>query len=347
MNKLLISLLLIFVVLQSKAQFGGETTYDLLNLSSSARINSMGGNNVSISDTLELSMAYYNPATLAPGMDKALNFNFINYIAQIQQGYAAYAFDKKEVGTFSVGMHYINYGDFIAATTDGIITGSFTAKDYILNLIYSKELNDNIRIGANLKPIYSSYESYTSIGIASDWGITYRDSTGLFSAGLVIKNFGRQLNTYQIFTEGEYEPLPFDLQMGFTQKFAHAPFRLSFTFQNLLNWKLTDYNTWKSENSDEDEYTIGNSDTFLRQFMRHIIFGAEFTPSESVILSFGYNYQRRRELGLYNAPGGSGLSAGFTIKVSHFRLSYALGGYHPSGATNSFSISTNLNQFIH
>ena len=135
-----------------------------------------------------------------------------------------------------------------------------------LNLIYARKITDHIQIGANLKPIYSSYEAYSSLGIASDWGITYKDSTGLFSAGLVIKNLGTQLTTYQIETEGEFEPLPFDLQMGFTQKFAHAPFRLSFTFQNLLNWKLTDFNTWEYDNSAGDTYTVGNSDTAIRQF---------------------------------------------------------------------------------
>ncbi len=346
MNKFLISLFIVFIASQSKAQMGGENTYDFLNLSSSARINSMGANNVSLIDTLELSMAYYNPATLYPGMDKSLNFNFISYVAQIKQGYAAYAFDKKEIGTFAIGMHYINYGEFIGADKDGRITGNFTAGDYFLNLIYARTLNDNFRIGANIKPIYSAYEDYSSIGISSDWGITYRDSTGLFSAGLVLKNLGSQITTYQILTDGEREPLPFDLQLGFTQKFAYAPFRLHFTFQNLLHWQLTDFSTWESDNAEQDEYTIGDSDTAIRQFMRHLILGAEFLPSENVVLSFGYNFQRRRELGLYGNPGGSGLSAGFTININRFRLSYALGGYHLSGATNSFSISTNLNQFI-
>lgn len=346
MNKFFISILVVFIALQSKAQMGGETTYDFLNLSSSARINSIGGNNVSLNDSLELSMSYYNPATLAPGMDKSLNFNFISYVAQIKQGYAAYAFNKENIGTFAVGMHYVNYGEFIAADEDGVITGDFSAGDYFLNLIYSRELNENIRIGANLKPIYSAYEDYSSLGISSDFGITYTDSTGLFSAGLVLKNLGRQITTYQILTDGVPEPLPIDLQLGFTQKFAHAPFRLHFTFQNLLNWQLTDFSTWESDNAEQEEYTIGDSDTAIRQFMRHLVFGAEFLPSENVVLSFGYNYQRRRELGLYGNPGGSGLSAGFTIKINRFRLSYALGGYHLSGATNSFSMSTNLNQFI-
>lgn len=346
MKYFLLAIISIFISVQLNAQFGGSSTYDFLNLTSSARVNALGGTQVGLIDSSELSLSYYNPAMLMPGMHNAITMNYIDYIADSKIGYASYANHIEGIGTFSAGVQYVNYGKFKEATEEGFLTGNtFTANDFALNLIYARKIWEGITGGVNIKPIYSHYDIYNSFGIAADLGVSYIDSSGNFTAGIVAKNMGMQLTNY-VTNGGQREPLPFDLQAGFSQRLAHAPFRFNVSFHDLTRWDLTDLSTWNADNADEDEAVYGKSDDFIKQFIRHAILGIEFIPTSNFIIGVGYNFQRRYELGLKTNPGLVGLSGGFTVKVSKFRVSYAVASYHLAGTSNNFSISTNLSEFI-
>jgi len=346
MRKHLLSIFILFLSIHSYSQFGGNSTYDFLNLASSARVNALGGTQVGIIDSTELSLSFYNPATLMPGANNQVSLNYIDFVADINIGYISYARYMDKIGTFAAGIQYINYGKFDEALENGTLTGnSFTCADYALSLIYSRRIWNNFTAGINLKPIYSSYETYNSFGIAADLGISYVDSLGLFSAGLVFKNIGTQITTYQYLTAGVREPLPFDVQIGFSQRLGHAPFRFSATLNQLFNWKLTDKSTWDYDNQGVNDNLSGSSDNIVRQFMRHVILGAEFVPSKNFSLGVGYNFQRKRELSVSSDPGAVGLSGGVNIKISKFRLSYAIACYHLSGISNTFSVGFNPSEF--
>ncbi|HPS13564.1 MAG TPA: type IX secretion system protein PorQ, partial [Prolixibacteraceae bacterium] len=330
MRKQLLFLLIIGFSIKGFPQFGGGSTYDFLNLASSARVNSLGGSQVGIIDSSELSLSFYNPACLKPLAHNQLSLNYINFVSDINIGYVSYARHYNHIGTFAAGIQYTNYGKFKEALENGTLTGSnFTAADYALTLIYSRNIWKNFSAGINLKPIYSAYETYKSFGIAVDLGISYIDSAGLFSAGLVLNNIGTQITTY--YDGGEREPLPFNIQLGFSQRLNHAPFRFSATLTRLQNWNLTDKSTWDYDQSDEKDYVSGSSDNVVRQFMRHTILGVEFIPSKNFSLGIGYNYQRKRELSVSNVSdevgildNAAGLSGGVNVKISKFRISYAV-----------------------
>lgn len=345
MKQYLYVIIFILFSFQSKAQFGGTATYDFLNLTSSARINALGGNQVGLIDDEELSFTYYNPAALMPRMNNDISLNYIDYVSDIKIGYAAYAHHFDRIGTFATGIQYINYGHISEALEDGTLTGNnFKASDYAFNLIYSRNIFNRFNVGVNLKPIYSAYGSYNSFGIAADLGISYVDSSGNFTAGIVAKNMGSQITTY--YDAGEREPLPFDLQAGFSQRLEHAPFRFSATLQHLTEWNLTDKSTWVYDHKSETDFIAGQSDDIFKQFIRHVILGVEFIPSKNFIIGIGYNFQRKWELSVDSNPGAVGLSGGFTVKVSKFRVSYAIASYHLSSTSNIFSVSTNLSEFI-
>jgi opacity protein-like surface antigen len=346
MQKYLLSLFILILSIQSYAQFGGNSTYDFLNLASSARVNALGGTQVGIIDSSELSLSFYNPATLMPAAHNHLSLNYIDFVSDINIGYISYSRYVKNIGTFAAGIQYINYGKFDEALENGTLTGkTFGASDYALNLIYSRNIWKNLTAGINLKPIYSAYETYNSFGIAADLGISFIDSSGLFSAGLVIKNIGSQITSYQKLTEGIKEPLPFDIQLGFSQRLGHAPFRFSATFNQLHNWKLTDKSTWDYDHKGLNDNLPGKSDDAITQFMRHLILGVEFVPSKNFSLGIGYNYQRKKELSVSSNPGAVGLSGGINVKISKFRFSYAISSYHLSGTSNTLSVTMNLSEF--
>lgn len=341
MKKILI-IFLIAASSQTVAQIGGTHTYDFLNLINSARVASFGGDVIAINDN-DLNLTYHNPALLNPEMNQDIVLNYINYFTDINYGYAAYATSLKSNGMFSGGIQYINYGNFIAADEKGIITGEFKAAEYAINLIYSRPIDSSFYFGVNVKPIISTLEKYTSIGIAADFGVLYRNSDNLFNAALVVKNLGAQLKGYT----SERENLPFNIQLGVSQKLRHAPLRFSVTFDHLEKPDLT-YDVPESQSNADpffEEPEESKIDKLADQVMRHIILGVEFSPLENLYIRAGYNYRRRKEMLIESKTSTIGFSWGFGVKISKFHVSYGRATYHLAGATDHFSITTNLDRF--
>ncbi|MBE9469560.1 MAG: type IX secretion system protein PorQ [Bacteroidetes bacterium] len=334
---------LLFISINSFAQIGGNSVYEFLNLSSSARAASLGGDVIAIKDN-DLGLCSYNPSLLNNSMSNNLVLDYVNYFTDINYAYVSYAKTYDNIGNFAIGLQSINYGDFIEADENGLITGNFKSSEYALNLFYSRELDSMFSVGANLKPIYSVFDSYTSYGIALDAGITYHNEKKQLTAAFVMKNLGTQIKPYH---EGNREPLPFELEIGVSKKLAHAPFRLSFIAHNLETYDLTysKINTSEPTNVDVSDSNTSDNFDFFGNLMRHTIFGLEFIPTKNFFVRLGYNYQRRKELQVVKATNFVGFSWGFGIKISKFQISYGSATYHLAGASNHFSISTNLSDF--
>ncbi len=338
-RKIYITLLFSFIVLIGKAQVGGEYTYQFLELTNSARVAALGGTQIAIHDSSDLNLPYHNPSALHREMDNRLLVNYVNYLTDINYGYASYAYSFDGIGNFALGMHYINYGQFDEAIETGELTGStFKAAEYALNIIYSNSYK-GINYGINLKPVLSSFERYQSFGIAADFGLNYTLKNGRSSFAMVARNVGSQITTY--YEDGNYEPIPFNLQVGFSQKLKHAPIIFSATMQHLNHWDLAN----KEEDTDFSAETINDrNESMFKQTMRHMVLGVELLPSENFILRAGYNYQRRQELKFDDKASVVGFSAGFGLKIKRFRLDYGISRFHLAGSSNLFSLSINLNE---
>jgi hypothetical protein len=327
------------------AQVGGSYTYGFLTLTNSAKIAALGGKNVSLKDG-NLNMAYYNPALLDSTMDQNLALNYVPYFAKINFGYASYALDVKKIGTFAIGVHYINHGDFIGAMENGEKSGTFTAAEYSMNLMFSRPIDSSFRWGVTLKPVYSHLEKYASFGLALDAGITYNSADKLTSVGLVVRNVGSQLKTY--YADASMEPLPFEILLGVSQKLQYAPFRISLTAHNLQKFKMASGNT-EEETSDffSEPDKPSKFEKFSDNLLRHFIIGLEFLPSKSLFVAASYNYQRRKEMALKDSPGTVGFSFGAGLNLKLFSFAYGYSVYHAAGGSNHFSLTLNLSQFYH
>lgn len=329
--------LFLVIPLLSKAQIGGENTYEFLNLSNSARMAALGGNQIALADETDLNVAYNNPALLTGEMQNHLVANYVNYISDVNYGYVAYSLPVGLPGNLAAGMHYINYGTFIEALPNGEVTGTtFHAAEYALNILWSYQF-ERISVGVNLKPIWSSFETYQSAGIAADLGASYQSKDGLTTIGLAVKNIGTQITTY--YDNGEREPLPFDVQMGFSKRLGHAPIRIAGTLQHLQKWTLAQPET---EEGDLTGTTV-EEDGLGKKFLRHLILGVELLPSENFTLRLGYNYQRRQELKYDEKMSTVGFSFGLGFRISRFELNYGLARYHLAGASSHLSLAINLN----
>jgi len=227
MTKRFLILLLSVTVSTLAFSQAGTGVYQFLDLPVSSRLAALGSINVSLHDN-DINFAFQNPALLTSETDNMIGLNMANYLADIKFGSAVYGKNFGNKNYFALGIQYIDYGLFKKTTEENEIIGEFTAKDMALYLMYGRPITNKITIGATLKPIYSVYETYTSYGIAMDAGVSYNDSANLFSAGLVLKNMGTQLKGYYS-DEGvqHFEPLPFDIQLGISKKFKHAPWIIS------------------------------------------------------------------------------------------------------------------------
>jgi hypothetical protein len=332
-----------FAICHLYAQTGGNNTYEFLNLTNPARVVALGGTLISVKDN-DLNLSFQNPSLLDSTMHNSLSLSYINYLADIQYGYAAYSRSYKNMGSFSAGMQFMDYGKFTSADVTGEITGQFTASEYALDLSYSRPIDSVFSVGGTLKTIYSKLSNeYTSIGNAIDLGAIYNNKKHLISAGLVIKNFGRQWKAYNDI----HEPLPFEVQFGVSKKISHAPFRINFTATHLEKWDLTyvDPAVATTDPITGDIIKKTKFSEFADKLGRHLVFGGEVLLSQNFHLRIGYNFQRRQELKLESRSGIAGFSFGFGLKISKFNLSYGYAKYHLAGGPNNFTISTNFSEF--
>jgi hypothetical protein len=318
----------------SSGQTGGDNVYEFLNLTHSGLVSSLGGVNVSLRSG-DLNLAYNNPALLNLDMNKSLVINYVNYFAGINYGMTMYARSFPGTGNFAAGITYLNYGSFKETDESGNITGTFSAAEYALSLIYSRDIDSLFSIGANLKPILSHLEKYTSFGFALDIGAAYHSRNNLFSAGLVIKNAGLQITTYA----GEtHEKLPFEIQAGVSQRLAHAPFRFSLTLRHLERFDLTNKYESTSNTGVSTGTEIPKTSDFFENALRHMVIGTELIPHKNFYISAGYNYQRRRELQIDSRASTVGFSWGFGINTSILSIGFGRATFHLAGASNHVSL---------
>ncbi|MDR3093053.1 MAG: type IX secretion system protein PorQ [Bacteroidales bacterium] len=322
----------LFLSVGLQAQVGGRATYRFLDLTPSPQVAALGGEMIAVPDA-NPAMAFYNPALLDSASSNIMSLNYVYFFAGINFGYAAYARSYRQ-NNFALGVHYVNYGRFTEADMLGMITGEFTAAEYAFNLTYSRRLpwlDSTLMVGANVKPLLSVFERYSSFGLLADAGVTYQHPDKLFTAALVVRNVGTQLTAY---AENGRESVPFELQLGLSQRLQHAPFRLSLVFQHLES------RLGGADAEANEKHGIG---LYADELMRHIVLGVECLPFKGLVLRGGYNYQRRQEMKAPSHTGMVGFSWGAGIHVSRFHIDYARSRWHLAGASNHFAISVDLN----
>ncbi len=336
-------LLLACLPLFALSQIGGRHVYDFLNLSSSARVSSLGGSNISIADH-DVNMAYQNPALCTDSMHQFASMSIANYLSDITYGYAGYSHSFENIGNFHAGIQYLSYGKMIEADVYGNQTGRFSASDLALVVGGARQV-DRFRIGTNLKLINSNisrYRSHFALGI--DLGGAYVSENELFTAGMVFKNIGFNLTKWET-PEGVNTPLPFEIQIGISQRLKHMPLRFSLTTTNLQTPNLIYYDKDAPPQVDLSGDTIKTKYPFFDNVFRHTVFGTEFLITKGFNLRAGYTHMRRQELRSLNRGGLSGFSFGVGIKVKMFRLDYALSSFHAVGPTHQFTLSTSVGSF--
>ena len=339
-------------ILSSTSLFGqlvGTKSFPILELPIPARSNALGGATMAIWDN-DVNLSHSNPALLHPGCAKQLTFNYVNYISDLSYGNFAFASKLKKYGTFGAGLQFFSYGKFDGRDDFDQQTGTFKASDYCLNLSFAKTLDKDstLSLGIALKTIYSHYDIYTSLGNAVDIGLTYHNKKN-FTVSLLAKNYGRQWLSYSPSTAKD--PLPSDIQIGFSKKISKAPFRIIVLYDQLFKWNLT-YISQLNVESAIDPFTNKPSVKtqskvagFFDKFGRHLTVGTEIIITKNFMIRVAYNYRKSKEMSLSDVKVANGLSIGFGFKIYKFHLNYGYSKYSLGGNSHTFGITTNFSYF--
>ncbi|MEZ5013675.1 MAG: type IX secretion system protein PorQ [Chitinophagales bacterium] len=322
------------------AQYGGSYTYAYLNMSPSARMSALSGFNITNYDD-DINSAYFNPALLNAEMDGALSFSQAFYGAGITQGYAAFGkYADKWHLAMGGGIAYHAYGTFEFTDVNGDRIGSFSAGEYAAQwgVAYS---SGKLQYGAQAKLLYAKLESYSSFGMAMDLGAAFVDTAKDVSIGLTLRNIGSQFKPY---TEGNYDDLPFSVDLGISKRLEHLPLRLTFTLHDLQTFDIRydDPNRQQAvnifgvdTNSTEKNYTVD-------KIAQHLNVSGEFYFGKNVNVQIGYDHMTRHELAIDTRRGMSGFSLGFGMHIKQFDVQYGHGFYTLAGGVNQITIASNL-----
>ena len=339
MSRILLSLLLLIIFPPAiRAQSGGEGVFNFLRLTNSAQSAALGGVQVALTGA-EPALVIANPALLNGGMSQSLSVNYSSYLAGIGFGCGTYAKDFGKFGMAAIGIQFVDYGQFVAADENGVITGSFSAADYAMVFTYSYQVGHLFTVGTSVKPIYSHLESYSSYGISTDLGIAHHSADGLTTFAFCLKELGTQLRPY--YDNGTREKMICSIQAGVYHRLEHAPFGLAITAYDLNKWEQAVVAT------DPNELPVAASKTsLLAAVMRHLSIGAELFPENKLTFRIGYNYRRAVDLAVVNSSTFTGFTAGLGLSLNSFRLNYALSGYSHSGMVHNFSLTSNFGKLF-
>ena len=329
---ILLTLFVAILPVSAQIKGAGSSVFHFLNLPASARLNALGGENVSISDD-DISMAFMNPALLTAHTDKVLQLNYAYYLAGTMFGSAMYGHNYQH-NYFAAAVHYLDYGQMAYADEFGNLLGTtFTAKDICVNLMYARQLGPQFRVGATLKPIFSVYEQYNSFALGADIGGHFQTEDSTFQMGLALRNIGWQLKSFYEEDYGQHtEMLPLNLELGLNYRLAHAPLRFSLTIHNMQHWNIA---------------PAGEEVKWFDMLFRHTIWAVDIVPkSEKFYLTVSYNHRRQAEMNITNVRSMAGLGLGLGMKIYKFRLGFAMSQYTKSNFTYQVSLSTDINSFL-
>ena len=360
---LLISSLTGYQSASAQVSNAGRSVFSFMSLPVSARINALGGSNVSLSDG-DLSMGMCNPALLTSTTDKVLQLNYSYYLpgtmfgsvlyghnfgrAQMQPRFEGRDDELDKPNYFAVGIHYLDYGKMQYADQDGNLTGgTFGARDILIDVMYARQLHPCWKVGVTLKPVYSIYEAYSSFAIGADVGVHYLLPDSTFQMGLVLQNIGWQLKGFYSEEGGSnHEMLPLNLQLGLSYRVAHAPLRFHLQIHNMQTWYLN-YEWTSRDVSPTTGDVISHDIKWYDMLFRHTIWTVEIAPkSDKFYVALSYNHRRRAELNLIDQRSLAGFSLGAGVRIKLVRVNFAICQMTKSNFSYQAGLSLDINSLL-
>ncbi len=312
-----------------------NSVYDFLTVPTSSHVFGLGGTNISLIDE-DVTLVQSNPALLGPEIDRQCAVSYMHYLGSANFAGIRFGMAAGERGAWAFGIRYLNYGEQTAYLPDGSMAGNFSSSDIVAEGSYSHDFTDRLRGGINIKLVYSAYEKYNAVALASDLGLNYYDDERDLSLSLVLSNMGGQLKRF----EDSYDHLPFDISLGMMKGIGESPFSFGITANNLTKWRMPYY----SHSEDGENESLKLKSNFAGNLFRHLIFCVQYLPSDHFYVDLGYNYKMRTDMSAYQRNFLSGFSAGLGLKVRSFSIGVSYAMPHKSASSILLNLGLNIGE---
>lgn len=319
------------------AQIAGGWSYDFLGIAPTGRTAALGG--IAWPGASDLTAAAQNPSLLPSLAQPTFQLTVQPYLADIWANFLTYGQHWPEVGTFWGGLQYINYGAIRHTDEVGNSLGTFYAYEGSLMGGAVRHFG-RWHVGMNLKVPFSviSLDRYRRLGLATDIGALYEDTSRGWAISAVVRNIGTELYRprYRPFAQ----PFPTSLQTTISYRVPHAPFRVHIGFIHLERWKMVYNDPLQPVRYD----ILGNvipppPPRWHEHLFRHIVAGVEMLPDKVITFRAAYHVQRRRELNPVGSSSLGGMSFGAGIRAQRWALDYGYMLFFRRAATHTFSLT--------
>jgi hypothetical protein len=290
----------------------GRTGFEFLRTEISARQTGMGGAFAAIDgDVYGLTC---NPASLSGLKRRQAAVTYVDYLVDMQLGFAGFSTPLKSGGMVGLGIGYANYGEFQWTDESGATTGSSSPGDVLLTAAYANGFSRTLRYGVSLRYIRSAIQNYSSDAAGVNAGILLLIPGQQMTCGLALLNAGHGLSGFMDRTE----KIPTSVRLGITKRLMHLPLMVSVDAYKFV---------YESDKPFDGVYWV---------------FGGEFTISEHLLVRFGYNSRGSEERMGANSSRLTGISLGAGILVRNLRIDYSRNSYGVLGSVNSFGVTADF-----
>jgi hypothetical protein len=187
---------LLFTVVLAAQDFKRTATtgFAFLELPVTARQAALGETSIAQAD-LNAEASFINPASLGfTDLTHSLSVSYAPWFADIKHYATSYAY-KSSIGTFSLGMLVLDYGEMIRTERvpgqhSFMANGTFSAQASAIGLSYSRALTDKFSFGTTLKYASETIDSYSANNVVFDAGVLYYTGLSSLRLGATLQNFG-------------------------------------------------------------------------------------------------------------------------------------------------------------
>ncbi len=187
-----------------------------------ARANGMGEAYVALAQ--DATAAWWNPGGLAFVKNRQLAFMHTRLVpdlaSDVYYEFLGYSNEISGVGTFSISLVYLTYGESIATNDQGEQLGTFDSWEGSVVASFAIPVSDNFGLGMSMKFIHVDYapdiftterQSGSGSSVALDAGALLTDDESGFSMGIAVTNIGPDIS---FIDHEQSDPLPFTLRTG-------------------------------------------------------------------------------------------------------------------------------------
>jgi len=292
------------------------TGFEFLRTDFNPRTAAMAGSFLTMQN--DLNALFINPAGMADIERQSYSFNYTNYVLDINGGTAAYNRILPKFGVLTVGIQYMDFGDFKETNEFAGLTGdNFGAQDLSFMIGLADHLSEDFTYGVAAKYIYSRLDEYSASAVALDFGLLWMvPFVEDLNLGVTLKNLGTNFAYY----DKTKMSMPLDLRFGVSKKLAHLPLEIALSLNDM--------------NRSADD---------ILSYLKRFSIGGEFKSSEMLRLRLGYDYDLQEGMTNDTDKKFGGLSAGIGILWNDFRFDYAYSNFSILGNIHRFGLSGAIN----